>query len=210
MTPSFPPRTGASGLAGAVHIGGGSDPYAEEVGTDIVVVNGGSSAGKTSIARCLQDLMPEVWLRWSIDDFVGALPATGPHREATIDFASDGAVEVGPGFRRAEAAWVAGIAAMARAGTGVIVDDVFLGGSVSQERLRAGFHGLQVLWVGVHCDPEVAVAREATRGDRIAGMAVSQADIVHEGVHYDVEVDTTDSSPLLSAQIVLEAIRRLD
>ena len=176
------------------------------VRTDIVVLNGGSSSGKTSIARCLQELLPEVWLRWSIDDFVAALPANGQHEESTIEFASDGAVAVGSGFRRAERAWVAGIAAMARAGTGVIVDDVFLSGSDSQERLRAGLHGLQVLWVGVHCDPGVAVAREASRGDRIAGMAASQAHVVHEGVVYDVEVDTSSGSPMRSARMVLAAV----
>jgi chloramphenicol 3-O phosphotransferase len=176
------------------------------MGTDIVVVNGGSSSGKTSIARRLQELLPEVWLRWSIDDLVAALPATGQHEEATIEFSSGGGVALGSGFRRAETVWVAGIAAMARAGTGVILDDVFLGGSASQERLRAGLHGLQVLWVGVHCDPDVATARENGRADRPAGMAAAQAHIVHQGVAYDVEVDTSSASAMQAARTILAAI----
>lgn len=176
------------------------------VRTDIIVLNGGSSSGKTSIARCLQELLPQVWLRWSIDDFVDALPASGLHQEATIAFPADGEVVVGPAFRRAESAWVAGLRAMVQAGTNVILDDVFLGGSVSQNRLRTGFSGLHVLWVGVRCEPGVAVAREARREDRIVGMAESQARVVHEGVVYDVEVDTTDKSPVASARLVLEAV----
>jgi len=170
------------------------------------VVNGGSSSGTTSVARCLQELLPGIWLRWSIDDLVEALPATGGHEEAIVVFTSDGGVALGSDFQHAETAWTAGLAAMARAGVGVIVDDVFLSGSASQERLRAGLHGLQVLWVGVHCDPDVAAARETRRGDRTAGMAASQAKVVHQGVVYDVEVDTSSSSPLQSAHTVLEVI----
>jgi len=135
--------------------------------------------------------------------FVEALPASGLHQEATIAFSADGEVAVGAGFRRAETAWVAGIKAMVKVGTNVILDDVFLGGSASQERLRAGLSGLQVLWVGVRCEPDVAVTREARRGDRIAGMAESQARVVHEDVVYDVVVDTTNTSPAQSAQLVV-------
>lgn len=146
-----------------------------------------------------------MWLRWSIDDLVEALPATGGH-EAIITFTSDGGVALGSDFQHAETAWMAGLAAMARAGTGVIVDDIFLSGSASQERLRAGLHGLQVVWVGVRCDPYVAAERETRRRDRTAGMAASQAKVVHQGVVYDVEVDTSSSSPMQSAQAVLEVI----
>lgn len=96
---------------------------------------------------------------------------------------------------------------MVKVGTNVILDDVFLGGSASQERLRAGLSGLQVLWVGVRCEPDVAVTREARRGDRIAGMAESQARVVHEDVVYDVVVDTTNTSPAQSAQLVLEVVK---
>ena len=48
-----------------------------------------------------------------------------------------------------------------------------------------------MLWVGVRCDAEAAARRELERGDRIAGMAASQAAVVHRGVSYDMEVDTT-------------------
>uniref|UniRef100_UPI00055E2D73 phosphotransferase-like protein n=1 Tax=Promicromonospora kroppenstedtii TaxID=440482 RepID=UPI00055E2D73 len=43
----------------------------------------------------------------------------------------------------------------------------------------------------VRCDPVVAGRREAARGDRVPGMAAKQADVVHQGVAYDLEVDTT-------------------
>ena len=152
------------------------------VGINVVVLNGGSSSGKTSIARCLQELLPGPWLSLSIDDLVAALP-TGEHGErGLIAFAPDGGVGIGPGFRIVEAAWSAGLAAMAGAGAGVIYDDVFLEGQASQARLRLALEGLEVLWIGVRCDPAVAAAREVARADRVPGMAASQAEIVHVGV----------------------------
>jgi chloramphenicol 3-O phosphotransferase len=48
-----------------------------------------------------------------------------------------------------------------------------------------------VLWVAVRCDSAVAAGRELARGDRVRGMAMSQAEVVHQGVAYDLEVDTT-------------------
>jgi chloramphenicol 3-O phosphotransferase len=62
--------------------------------------------------------------------------------------------------------------------------------------------GLAVLWVGVRCDSAVAAAREAARGDRIPGMAVSQANVVHAGVSYDLEVDTTHTESLACARTI--------
>jgi chloramphenicol 3-O phosphotransferase len=95
--------------------------------------------------------------------------------EGSIEFGPDGSVTVGDDFRRAEASWYAGVAAIGRCGTGLILDEVFMGGRSSQERLASALAGLPVVWVGVRCDPEVAVAREHGRPDRVGGMARLQA-----------------------------------
>jgi hypothetical protein len=71
--------------------------------------------------------------------------------------------------------------------------EVLLDGRAGQQRLARAFDGLSVLWVGVRCDPAVAAQREHTRPDRIAGMAAAQATAVHDGVRYDVVVDTTNT-----------------
>lgn len=169
--------------------------------TQIIVLNGGSSAGKTGLARCLQAILPQPWLRTGVDDFVDMLPPA-LLGDGGIEFGAQGEVVVGAGFREAEAAWMAGIAAMAHAGARIIFDDVFLGGAASQERVRAHFGGLQVLWVGVRCAAEIAVGREIARGDRVAGMAASQADAVHLGVSYDVQVDTGQHESLACAHLI--------
>jgi chloramphenicol 3-O phosphotransferase len=97
---------------------------------------------------------------------------------------------------------MAGVAATVGAGAHVIVDDVFLGGAGSQQRWRAVLDGLDVLWVGVRCDAEVAAGREIARGDRVRGMAAAQADLVHRGVVYDVQVDTTYTESITCAQTI--------
>jgi chloramphenicol 3-O phosphotransferase len=179
----------------------------------VIVLNGGSSSGKTGIARCLQAILPRPWLSLSVDDFVDALPPSlvgsdsDPSSGSGIAFGQQGEVVVGEGFRELEAAWMAGIAAMARAGAQVIVDDVFLGGAASQERVRAQLEGLEVLWVGVRCDAAIVAGRELTRGDRVVGMAASQAEIVHEGVVYDVEVDTGHAESLDCARTIAAYVK---
>jgi chloramphenicol 3-O phosphotransferase len=95
---------------------------------------------------------------------------------------------------------------MARSGAGVIVDEVFLGGAASQARLRSAFDGLDVLWVAVHCDPDVATAREANRPDRVGGMAALQAATVHQGVLYDLLVDTTRTTAMDCARLIAASV----
>ena len=168
----------------------------------VIVLNGGSSSGKTTIARRLQALLPQPWLAFSIDDFVDALPEKMLSADSGIQFEADGGVAVGADFRTLEAAWMAGIAATARAGANVVVDDVFLSGAASQHRWEQALGDLNVLWVGVRCDAAVAARREQQRGDRTAGMAAQQADIVHKDVRYDLDVDTTGTDPADCARTI--------
>ena len=173
--------------------------------TRVIVLNGGSSSGKSGIARCLQAVLPEPWLAFSVDTFVDALPAA---MNGGIDIGADGSVHVGPEFVALESAWLAGLAAMARAGAPIIIDDVFLGGATSQQRVRDALADLPVLWVGVRCDASVAAGREVGRGDRAIGMAAGQAEVVHRGVQYDVEVDTTHREAIDCAHEIAAYLRK--
>jgi chloramphenicol 3-O phosphotransferase len=172
------------------------------VTVQVIVLNGGSSSGKSGIVRCLQAVLPGTWLALGVDAFVDALPAKMRGSDEGITFAADGGVSVGAEFRALDAAWAQGVAAMARAGARIVVDDVFLGGPASQRRWRDALDGLRVLWVGVRCDEAVAAGREIARGDRVPGTAAAQAHAVHEGVVYDLEVDTTRTESLVCARAV--------
>ncbi|WP_327063947.1 chloramphenicol phosphotransferase CPT family protein [Kitasatospora purpeofusca] len=175
--------------------------------TQVIVLNGGSSSCKTTLARTLQNLLPGPWLAFSVDTLVDALPAR--LREGADGIAADtGTVTVGDTFRLLDTAWAHGIAAMARAGARIVVDDVFLGGPASKQRWRDALDGLDVLWVGVHCAPDTAAAREAVRGDRPAGMAAAQAVAVHRGIGYDLTVDTGTHPTARCAALVAARVER--
>lgn len=167
----------------------------------IVVLNGGSSSGKTSIARCLTTMLGAGWLRLSVDDFVDALsPALWDSPEGIV-IDEHGGVLPGSQFRMLELAWLRGLSAMSRAGAHVVLDDVFLDGGETQRRVAAAL-GEDVVWIGVRCAPDIAAARELARGDRQAGMARKQAEVVHRGVEYDLVVDSGTAEPSECAQAI--------
>ena len=174
--------------------------------TQIIVLNGTSSSGKTGIARCLQAILPQPWLRVGIDDLLAALPPSLMGSASGFVVGPQGEVSLGKRFLEIETAWWTGVAGMAQAGARIIIDDVFLGGAASQVRLRAHLQGLTVLWVGVRCDPEIAAGREIARGDRMIGMAAAQAKLVHDGVVYDIEVDTSHAESLHCARAIAEHV----
>lgn len=176
--------------------------YGALMTTQVIVLNGGSSSGKSGLVRCLQAVLPEPWLAFSIDGFIGLLPAS---LQASL-VSDDGEVQVGPEFRRLEQAWREGVAATVRAGARAVIDDVFLGGPESQDRWRRTLAGLDVLWVGVRCEAAVAAGREIARGDRPPGMAEKQAELVHQGVEYDLVVDTTHTESLECARTIARAV----
>lgn len=175
----------------------------------VIVVNGGSSSGKSGLVRCLQAVLPEPWLSVGVDTFVDALPPALSGSGDGIAFGADGEVSLGEDFVRLEEAWRTGVAAMARAGARIIIDDAFLGGGESQARLRRILDGLEVLWVGVRCDGLIAAGREIARGDRTVGMAILQADSVHVGVSYDIEVDTADMESIQCATLVANHVKEM-
>ncbi|MEV6345187.1 chloramphenicol phosphotransferase [Actinoplanes sp. NPDC051851] len=175
---------------------------------DVIVLNGGSSSGKSGIVESLKEILPDPWINLGVGDLFDRLPSVLLGTAAGISFGPDGEVLVGDGWRTLETAWTTGVAAMARAGARIVIDDNFLGGGADQERLRGHLDGLRVLWAGVHCAPEVAEARELARFDRVPGMAVRQATAVHQGVVYDVEVDTTHATSRDCAEIIAGYVAR--
>ena len=174
------------------------------MGTQVIVLDGTASSGKTSIARCLQSMLTPPWLLLGIDDLTRAVPDKGIDDGTLLHVSETGQVAVAPGWRSLEASWCIGIATFAASGTGVIVDEVFLDGGAGQERLRKALSGLDVPRVGVTCDRAIARAREALRPDRVAGQADSQAHGVHESVEYDLIVDTSHATSESCAARVLE------
>ena len=95
----------------------------------MIVLNGISSSGKSTIARHLQLMLDDTYLTFGVDTLLAAMPAASAlHDSDLIEFDPGGGVSLGAAFRTLEAGWYEDLAAMARAGLGLVVDEVFLGG----------------------------------------------------------------------------------
>lgn len=134
------------------------------------MLNGGSSSGKSSITRALQEMLPGVWLTFGVDTFIEALPDRGNSPRADISYEQDGTITFTAEHRGLERAWYAGLSGMDRAGANLILDEVLLSAAAGQKRLRLTFRDVSVIWVGVHCDLDVAASREVQRADRLKGI----------------------------------------
>lgn len=157
----------------------------------VLVLNGGSSSGKTTLARRLQEELSGYWLRLGVDTLIDAAPPRLLSVGEGLRLSQDGSVSPGPAFAEVEGRWMTGVAAMAAAGAQVIIEDNFVSGPSAQQRWRAALGAVPAAWIGVHSPAAVAAERERTRPDRATGMADKQADLVHVGIEYDVEVDTS-------------------
>lgn len=186
----------------------------------VVILNGASSSGKTTIATRFRDQRAaagDLWFLTGIDDALSKLPmewtSVGYERGR---FAADGLcfettpkgleVRVGYVCRQLFRAYQAGVVAAARVGLNVIADDVVVD-ETHRNDWRVALAGLEVVWVGIRCSLEVAEERERTRDDgRFIGLTRAQADVVHRDARYDFEIDTTTRT---GDEAVSELTRRL-
>ena len=170
----------------------------------IILVNGTSSSGKSTLVRALMATLPDLWLEMGIDRFAYALPGRVRDEPAwpllfryVRPDGSTAAVPDGPYTVRTTdlgQRFVFGMhataAALAGLGLNVIVDHVILEESWIED-LNRRWAPFSVVRVGVRCPLEVVVVREASREDRTLGQAEAQFDVVHRWARYDVEVDTS-------------------
>ncbi len=175
--------------------------------TQIVLLNGVRSAGKSSIARALQAVAHDYYLHVEMDVFHRMMPAASFGRTDGLIFETiqqNGkpvvAVHQGPMAMRAMRGMRRAIAAMASQGNNMIVDEVILGPErIEYAELLAPF---EVFMVGVFAPLDVLEAREALRPDRQAGLVRWQHGRVHKDMNYDLEVDTSAATPAACASLI--------
>ena len=187
----------------------------------IIVLDGTSSSGKTTLANGLQQRLvaaDELWIVTGVDDYFAKMPRAwfaigahrGPHADEGFVFDTSGPggfeMRMGPAGDTMLRAYRESVGAMARAGVNVIVDDVQLR-DVEWDMWQQATAGLDVTWVQVRIDLDVLVARELARADRVLGMAHWQYDKVHRNPTYDVTIDTGVLSPDDAADALLTALR---
>jgi chloramphenicol 3-O phosphotransferase len=149
----------------------------------IILLNGASSSGKSTLARGLQAALDEPFWHFSIDHLVAAnvLPkgridsGEFPWRDLRPHFFE--------GFHRS-------LPALAMAGNNLIVEHI-VETEAWMHRLLRLLCQMDVFFVGVHCPLPELERRERERGNRRLGEARADFETTHTFGTYDFEVLST-------------------
>ncbi|MCR4520159.1 MULTISPECIES: chloramphenicol phosphotransferase CPT family protein [Bosea] len=147
----------------------------------IILLNGASSSGKSSVARAIQARIDTPFWHISIDHLrdAGVLPSA---RIKSGEFDWRAMREAFfLGFERSLLAYV-------EAGNDLIVENI-MESEAWLLRLADTLAGHDVFFVGVHCALEELERRERERGDRPIGDARRDFYRIHSYCLYDAEVD---------------------
>ncbi len=142
----------------------------------IIILNGTSSAGKSTLAKALRERLPEPFCHYASDQLADAGFRTirrRTHGERARFF---------DGFHRS-------IVGFAEAGNDLLVEHI-VEEQVWAEQLQALLAPFDTFWVGVHAPIAELERRERERGDRSIGEAQFHLK-THGYCRYDVEIDTT-------------------
>lgn len=184
----------------------------------LIVLNGASSAGKSSVVKEMQKLWPRPLYAVGVDTIITGWPGvfyldhdeSDPMRDsealrvvAGLGPAPSWVPKLSGTFlaisRHALKSW----ANMSQDGIDVVIDHCIVDPTERDQaqRLLVGAY-----WVGVMCDVEELVRRESDRGDRYVGFASGTYAVVHQGMNYDMVVDTTSTAIEELAQRIFDAV----
>ena len=188
----------------------------------IILLNGSSSSGKTTLALTLQRVLDEPWQHVALDQFRDGLPGKarglnsppgtpGAQGLNIVPVDLDGTrvteVRFGEFGEAVLRAMRRTVAQLALQGVNVVVDDLLFKPEYLADYQEA-LAGLKVWFVGVRCAAGVVEQRESRRPGRFPGTAISHFDTVHaHGVPYDIEVDTGENDPSSCAQQIVAGLK---
>ncbi len=164
--------------------------YAIRRKPDVILLNGPSSAGKSSIARVLRQKLRESGrdaVIISLDDYL-QMSAKEPIWEDDV-FAAMPRI-------------CGDISATLQAGKTTIVDHVITSPRIYHALLDA-IAGFQMKTVLISCAIEVLRRREAERGDRCAGSAEASLQYLYPQTGYDLCLDSGETGPEALAERIL-------
>ncbi len=182
----------------------------------VIILNGPSAAGKTSIQKEFQNaMMPNLWIKLGVDNlFDKPMPDITLENmhiwqvknlirwvETTHDADNNSVITLFTGEQGDKVAYGmnAAIAAYAKAGNNVIVDYIAYKKAWADD-LKAQLKGMKVCWVKVEIPLSVIEEREAARGTSPKGHARSHYDTVHWDLKYDLTVSSHKNTAAEIAQ----------
>ena len=183
----------------------------------IILLNGATSSGKTSIVRAIQDMSDRMWMQLGIDVFIdmvhtkfwgnGAKASEGFLFTQSKNEKGQFVTEIisSPMGKKLAESIPDTVALLANRGLDVIIDECLFDNEI--ERYKETLQNHDICYVGVMCDLETLEQREKDRGDRILGAARWMFDKLHK-TKYDLTVDTDKMSPMECAQRILEFVEK--
>ncbi len=166
----------------------------------VLILDGPTMVGRSTTLHALQRAWPQVRsgpsvARWSELVLPSAPPPDAEHPRVTWGPLGR---ELVAGMHRAAAAW-------ARGGLDVAMDHSLFNHATVVD-LHAALEGLEVVHVGLVCDPEVLDEREREVGSRTRGLAVAQLRAHRAQVRPDLVLDTTEATTEELVEAILEAV----
>lgn len=172
---------------------------------EIIILNGTSSSGKSTILKEIQKISPTPVLEIGLDKLIWMLPGrylSQPYWDEVMGRAnSAGTVGNQLVFTMHRM-----IAAASRAGFSVAADHVLIEPGWTHDCATV-LAGLPAWLIGIYCPLAVLQDREKQRHDRTLGQAALQYAAVHAHGVYDLKLDTSVESPQRAAEKILNHVR---
>ncbi|MBN2879975.1 MAG: AAA family ATPase [Clostridia bacterium] len=162
----------------------------------IIVLNGTSSSGKSTLARTIQELSEERYYHLQLDTMCNMMHPKFFEKKDDFLISMNSAMKVMNPI----------IFNLSGNGEYVIVDTVLENPGWLKDCVEV-LHDLPVTFVKVNCPPEELERREAARGDRMIGLARYQYEIMDFVQHYDIEVNTYENTPEECAAKILHTVK---
>ena len=163
-------------------------------GRQVILLNGPSSSGKSTLAGELQALIKarkaEDYQVVSIDDFMTMDPMETMYEDdvwAVAGNLCDRALDI------------------LASGSGVIIDHVITSERIFRQ-LKEMLYAYPLRTVHITCPPEILAERERARGDRCPGSAAASAQYLYPRDGYDLTVDTGMKSARENALAIAETV----
>ena len=177
----------------------------------VIILNGPSSSGKSSIQKAFQELyLPHCWAKLGIDQLLDkAMPDVTAHTmhlwqtknsirwvTSKTDAEKNPVItlHLGTEGEKIMRGMNAAIAAYAKAGCNVIVDYIAYDQSWIED-LKNQLQNIKTTWIKVCIPLEVLEERERIRGTSPVGHARSHYHSVYDNIHYNLTVNSAEQTP---------------
>ena len=152
----------------------------------VILINGASSAGKSTLARAFQAQVDVPFLRFSLDLLMFGGEVLPARREDAAFTWAAMRPQVFDGYYGC-------LAALAAAGNNIVVD-IVIETREQRDRLVHRLGRFDVCYVALHCALAELERRERARGDRRIGDARRDFGMVAQQGPYDLELDGSHSA----------------